>query len=40
VITVSVPTFFGALPPGSYQLTVVAVGSGGIGRSAPVPFVR
>lgn len=40
VITVSVPTFFGALPAGTYQLTVVAVGPGGIGRSTPVTFTR
>jgi regulation of enolase protein 1 (concanavalin A-like superfamily) len=39
-ITVTVPDFFSALPPGSYQLTVSAVGSGGIGRSAPIPFTR
>jgi regulation of enolase protein 1 (concanavalin A-like superfamily) len=40
VITVLVPAFFSALQAGSYQLTVVAVGPGGIGRSAPVPFTR
>jgi regulation of enolase protein 1 (concanavalin A-like superfamily) len=40
VITVSVPTFFSALSAGTYQLTVVAVGSGGIGRSSPVTFTR
>jgi hypothetical protein len=40
VITVSVPTFFSALSTGTYQLTVSAVGPGGIGRSAPVVFTR
>jgi regulation of enolase protein 1 (concanavalin A-like superfamily) len=39
-ITVSVPTFFSALPSGAYQLTVVAVGPGGIGRSAPIAFTK
>jgi hypothetical protein len=37
---VTVPDFFSALPTGSYQLTVSAVGTGGIGRSAPIPFTR
>jgi len=40
VITVSVPTFFSALATGTYQLTVVAVGPGGIGRSVPIVFTR
>jgi regulation of enolase protein 1 (concanavalin A-like superfamily) len=39
-ITVTVPDFFSALPTGSYQLTVSAVGTGGIGRSAPIAFTR
>ncbi len=39
-ITVVVPEFFSALPAGTYQLTIVAIGTGGIGRSAPVTFSR
>jgi len=39
-ITVDRGTFFAALAPATYVATVSAVGSGGIGRSAPVTFVR
>jgi hypothetical protein len=39
-ITVSASSFFSALATGNYQLTVVAVGSGGIGRSTAVTFTR
>ena len=39
-VTVDASAFFSALPAGTYQLTVAAVGTGGIGRSAPVTFAR
>jgi len=39
-ITVDLPAFFQALPPGTYLAAVVAVGQGGIGRSDPVTFSR
>ena len=40
VITLNEASFFTALPKGSYIATVSAVGSGGKGRSTPVPFTR
>jgi regulation of enolase protein 1 (concanavalin A-like superfamily)/uncharacterized protein (DUF2141 family) len=40
LITLDESSFFGTLAPGSYIATVSAVGSGGKGRSAPVPFTR
>lgn len=40
VITVAASSFFGALVPGNYQLTVSAIGAGGIGRSPPLAFTR
>ncbi|HEX6463955.1 MAG TPA: Ig-like domain-containing protein, partial [Vicinamibacterales bacterium] len=39
-MTISAPDFFNALPPGNYQLTISAVDSSGLGRSAPVAFTR
>jgi hypothetical protein len=39
-ITVDRGAFFAALAPATYVATVSAVGSGGIGRGAPVTFVR
>jgi regulation of enolase protein 1 (concanavalin A-like superfamily) len=39
-ITVSAPSFFSALAPGSYELTVTAISPDGSGRSQPVAFVR
>ena len=39
-ITVTIPDFFSALPAGSYQLTISAIGSGGVGRSSPILFTR
>jgi predicted phage tail protein len=39
-ITVSAPSFFSALAPGNYQLTVSAINSAGIGRSLPIAFAR
>ncbi|HEX5473235.1 MAG TPA: Ig-like domain-containing protein [Vicinamibacterales bacterium] len=39
-ITVTESSFFSALAPGTYIATVSAVGTGGIGRSAPVSFTR
>ncbi|HVZ20547.1 MAG TPA: Ig-like domain-containing protein [Vicinamibacterales bacterium] len=40
LITVQAASFFSALAPGNYQLTVTAIDSGGSGRSAPVTFTR
>jgi regulation of enolase protein 1 (concanavalin A-like superfamily) len=40
LITLNEASFFSALAPGSYIATVSAVGSGGKGRSTPVPFTR
>jgi len=39
-ITVSAPSFFSALAPGNYQLTVSAINANGTGRSTPVAFTR
>jgi chitinase len=39
-ITISVPSFFSALAPGNYQLTVSAVSPSGLGRSTPITFTR
>jgi hypothetical protein len=39
-ITVSAPTFFSALAPGSYQLTVTAISPSGTGRSPASAFTR
>jgi regulation of enolase protein 1 (concanavalin A-like superfamily) len=39
-VTVTVPDFFTALPAGTYELTVAAIGTGGIGRSSPLTFTR
>jgi regulation of enolase protein 1 (concanavalin A-like superfamily) len=39
-ITVDRSAFFNGLPPGSFLVTVSAVGSGGESRSAPVSFTR
>ena len=40
-ITVTIPAFFSALPPGTYQLTVATQNADGLSRSAPpVTFVR
>ena len=39
-ITVSAPSFFSALAPGTYQLTVSAIDAGGVGRSAAISFTR
>jgi regulation of enolase protein 1 (concanavalin A-like superfamily) len=39
-ITVDCSAFFAALPPGSYQATVTAIGSSGSGRSASVAFSK
>jgi regulation of enolase protein 1 (concanavalin A-like superfamily) len=40
ITVTTLSTFFSALVPGSYQATVSAVNSGGIGRSAPISFTR
>ena len=39
-ITVSVPAFFSALRPGTYQATVAAVGASAVSRCVPVTFTR
>ena len=39
-ITVDKTSFFGALSPGNYVVTVSAIASEGRGRSAPVSFTR
>ena len=39
-ITITAPAFFAALPAGDYQLTVSAVGTAGVGQSAPITFTR
>jgi hypothetical protein len=39
-ITVSAPSFFSALTPGSYQLTISAINTNGTGRSSPIAFTR
>ena len=39
-ITVSAPSFFSDLSPGTYQLTVSAINATGIGRSSPLSFTR
>jgi hypothetical protein len=39
-ISVAIPTFFAALAPGTYQLTVAARNAAGVSRSVPVTFVR
>ena len=39
-ITVDRGTFFAALAPGTYQATVSAIDSAGLGRSSPTTFTR
>jgi regulation of enolase protein 1 (concanavalin A-like superfamily)/uncharacterized protein (DUF2141 family) len=39
-ITVSAPSFFSALAPGNYQLTISAINANGTGRSSPIAFTR
>jgi len=39
-ITVSIPSFFSALAPGSYQLTVAAENGSQFTRSTPVAFTK
>ena len=39
-ITVDRASFFAAIAPGTYLATVSAIGTGGIGRSVPLTFVR
>jgi hypothetical protein len=37
---VSAPAFFSALAPGTYQLTISAINSTAIARTAPLSFTR
>jgi len=39
-ITVSAPSFFSALAPGNYQLTISAINANGTGRSSAIAFTR
>jgi len=39
-VTVIAASFFSALAPGNYKLTIAAVGAGGVGRSTAVVFTR